>query len=210
MGLEINEKEFLVLNYLDIFRATADLRRIQKSTSLESEEVVACLSKLAEKRLVVKETRDKIERWKITSDGEKVVNSYRQFILERTGQRETIIKKFEEFENIYNMKFKHLATAWQVKIVNGRPVVNDHSDPEYDSAILNQVLDLHKSVLSTLEVIAGAVPMFRIYIRRLDDAAKKMKENPREYFIRNEDSYHNIWFELHENVLRFWGRERRE
>lgn len=210
MGLEINEKEFLVLNYLDIFGATADLRRIQKSTGLESEEVVACLSKLAEKRLVVKETRDMIEKWKITSDGERVVNSYRQLALERTGQRETIIKKFEEFENIYNMKFKHLATAWQVKIVNGRPVVNDHSDPEYDSAILNQVLDLHKNVLSTLKVIAGAIPMFRIYIERLDDAAKKMKENPREYFIRNEDSYHNVWFELHENVLRLWGRERRE
>jgi predicted transcriptional regulator len=210
LGLEINEKEFLVLNYLDIFGATADLRRIQKSTGLESEEVVACLSKLAEKRLVVKETRDMIEKWKITSDGERVVNSYRQLALERTGQRETIIKKFEEFENIYNMKFKHLATAWQVKIVNGRPVVNDHSDPEYDSAILNQVLDLHKNVLSTLKVIAGAIPMFRIYIERLDDAAKKMKENPREYFIRNEDSYHNVWFELHENVLRLWGRERRE
>jgi predicted transcriptional regulator len=210
LGLEINEKEFLVLNYLDIFGATADLRRIQKSTGLESEEVVACLSKLAEKRLVVKETRDIIEKWKITSDGERVVNSYRQLALERTGQRETIIKKFEEFENIYNMKFKHLATAWQVKIVNGRPVVNDHSDPEYDSAILNQVLDLHKNVLSTLKVIAGAIPMFRIYIERLDDAAKKMKENPREYFIRNEDSYHNVWFELHENVLRLWGRERRE
>lgn len=210
MELEINEKEFLVLNYLDIFRVIKDVKLVEKSTGLKPEEVMAYLSKLTEKGLAVKETKETVERWKITSDGEKVVNSYRQFILNRTGQREAIIRKFEEFENIHNIKFKELATAWQVKIVNGRPVINDHSDPEYDSAILRQILALHKSVLNTLEGIASAISMFKNYMGRLDRAAKKIEENELEYFIKNEDSYHNVWFELHENVLKFWGRERRE
>jgi predicted transcriptional regulator len=210
LNLEVSEKEFLVLNYLDIFRVTMDFKSLQKSTGLEPEEAMACLSKLAEKGLAAKEMKGGLERWKITSDGEKVVSSYRQFILDRTGQREAITRKFEEFEDIYNVKFKELVTAWQVRIVDGRLVINDHSDPEYDSAILKQILDLHERVLNTLEPIASAVPMLKTYIRRLDYAAKKVRENAVEYLVKNEDSYHNVWFELHENILKFLGRERRE
>lgn len=210
MDLEIRENEFLILNYLDVFRVIKDVKKVEKSTGLKSEEVIAYLPKLSEKGFVVKETKGTIESWRITSDGEKVVNSYRQFMLDRTGQREAIIKKFEEFEDVYNVKFKELVTAWQVKIIDGRPVINDHSDPDYDSTILRQILDLHKSVLNILKEIASAIPMFTTYIRRLDYAAKKIEENELEYLIRNEDSYHNVWFELHENVLKFLGRERRE
>lgn len=207
---EIGDKEFLVLNYLDVFRSIKDVKPVQKSTGLETEEVVACLSKLMEKGLVIKETKETVERWRITPSGEKVVGSQRQLLLERTGQKELLIRKFEEFENIFNAKFKELVTAWQVKIVDGKPVINDHSDPAYDSAILKQILELHKNVLGTLKEIASLLPMLKNYIERLESAARKIEENELDYLIRNEDSYHNVWFELHENILRFWGRQRVE
>lgn len=208
--MELSDKEFLVLNYLDIFRSIRDFKGVQKNTGLEPDEVMACLSQLSEKGYAFKEVKENLERWRITATGENAVKSYRQFMLDRTGQREAITKKFEEFENVHNAKFKQLATAWQVKIVEGKPVINDHSDPEYDAAILNQILEVHEKVLVTMEEIANALPMFKIYIERLKYAAQKVKENELDYLIKHENSYHNVWFELHENVLKFWGRERIE
>lgn len=211
MELQISEEEFLVQNYLDVFRIIEDLKPVEKSTGLKPEKIKECLLKLAEKNLVMKEVKEKVEKWRITAKGEVVVKSYRQSLLEKTGRKDVIMSKFEEFENVYNTKFKELATAWQVKIVGGRMIINDHSDPEYDAKILNQLFELHERVVKVIKEIADAIPMFKTYITRLHYAIKKIKEERNyDYFIRHEDSYHNVWFELHEVILRFWGRERRE
>lgn len=93
MELQINEKEFLVLNHLDIFRFIIDIDPVQGSMGLGSEEIVACLLKFKEEGIVLKEMYEGRERWKITPTGEKVANSYRQFILAKTGQKEAIDRK---------------------------------------------------------------------------------------------------------------------
>jgi len=209
MELQIKEKEFLVLNHLDIFRSIMDIDPVHGSTGLRSEEIVACLLKFKEEGIVVKEMYEGRERWKITPMGNKVANSYRQFILAKTGQKEAIIKKCEEFEDL-NVNLKELVTNWQMKIIDGIPIINDHSDPEYDSAILKQIFDLHENVIKTLEEMASIILMYKNYIKRLDLAIKKLREGEFNYLIKNKDSYHNVWFELHESILKLWGRERME
>ena len=150
------------------------------------------------------------ERWKITPIGEEIANSYRQLMLAETGQKEAITKQFEQFENSFNVRLKELVTDWQMKIVEGVPVLNDHSDSEYDSAILRQIFGLHENVVRTLEELANAIPMLKNYVGRLDFAIEKLREGELDYLTKSKDSYHNIWFELHESILKLWGRERIE
>jgi hypothetical protein len=210
MGLQIKEKEFLILNHLDIFRSIMDIDPVQKSTGFGSEEIVTCLSKFKEEGIVVKEMYEGREKWKITPAGEKIANSYRQLMLAGTAQKEAVTKKFEHFENFFNVRLKEFVTDWQMKIVEGAPVLNDHSDSEYDSAILRQIFDLHENVIRTLEEMVSAIPMLKNYIGRLNFAIEKLREGKLDYLTKNKESYHNIWFELHESILKLWGRERIE
>ena len=210
MELQIDEKEFLVLNHLDIFRSITDIDPVQRSTGFGPEEIAACLSKFKEEEIVTKEMYAGRERWKITPTGEKIANSYRQLILARTGQKEAIAKKFELFETLFNVKLKELVTNWQMKIVEGVPVINDHSDSEYDSAILKQIFDVNENVVKTLKEMASDIPMLESYMARLNFAIRKLREGELDYLTRNKDSYHNVWFELHESILRLWDKERTE
>lgn len=205
----MTENEFNVLNYLDVFKSIMDINSVQISTGLEPERITSILVRFVEKGYVEKEVYEGRETWKITPIGEKFVNSYRQFMLDQTGQKEAVIKKCEEFEEL-NVKFKELVTSWQMKIINGIPILNDHSDPEYDSAILNQIFNLHENVIETLEELASVIPMYKNYVGRLDFAIKKLREGTFDYITKDKNSYHNVWFELHESILKLWGRERIE
>jgi hypothetical protein len=198
------------LNHLDIFRSITDIDSVQRSTGFGSEEIVAYLSKFKEAGIAEKEMYEGREKWKITPTGETIANSYRQLMLVRTGQKEVITKKFEQFENFFNVKLKELVTNWQMKVVEGFPVLNDHSDSEYDSALLRQIFDLNENVIKTLEELSNAIPMLKNYVGRLDFAIEKLREGELSYLTKNKDSYHNVWFELHESILKLWGRERTE
>lgn len=209
MQPHLTEDEFSILNYLDVFKSVTGISSIQTSTGSEPERITSILAKFVEKGYAEKEFSTEGEIWKITPVGEKFVNSYRQFILAQTGQKETIIKKCEEFENL-NVKFKELVTNWQVKIIDGIPVLNDHSDPDYDSAILNQIFNLHENVIKTLDKMASILPIYKNYIGRLDFAIEKLGEGAFDYLTKDKNSYHNVWFELHESILKLWGKERIE
>ena len=210
MERQIDDKEFLVLNYIDIFRYIIDIEAVQRSTGLGSEETLQCLLKFKEAEIVVKELYEGRERWRITPTGTELANSYRQLLLARSEQKETITQKFEHFENFFNVRIKELVTNWQMKIVEGVPVISDHSDSAYDSAILEQIYDVNRRVVETLEELASAIPMFKTYVERLDFAVKKLEAGDFDYLTKNKDSYHNVWFELHETILKLWGRERTE
>lgn len=210
MEPQISDEEFLVLNYLDIFRSITDIEAVERSTGLGSEGIVQCLRNFKEAEIVVKELYEGRERWRITPAGAQLANSHRQLLLARTEQKETITQKFEQFENFFNVRIKELVTNWQMKIVEGVPVINDHSDSEYDAAILKQIYDVNRRVVITLDELASAIPMFKTYVERLDFAIEKLEAGDFDYLTKNKDSYHNVWFELHETILKLWGRERTE
>jgi hypothetical protein len=50
-----------------------------------------------------------------------------------------------------------------------------------------------------------------VYRRRLDDAYDKVLAGEHDHVSGARiDSYHTVWFELHEDLLRMLGREREE
>ncbi|UNU42315.1 hypothetical protein EAO27_06040 [Sphingopyxis sp. YF1] len=109
-----------------------------------------------------------------------------------------------------NDAFKTLVTAWQMRPSDGAPVFNDHSDPDYDAGILGQLPGLHCETTAWLAGIdpQGPLPFFR---SRFETALARLRAGDTAYLASPKiDSYHNIWFELHEYLIRLAGMTRAE
>ena len=207
----MNQNEFRILNYLDIFKAVVGVKAVGASAGLNTDDVRVSLAELVGKGYAETGSQSGQETWKITVQGEGAVAAQRNILLAQSGQQDGFNMKCEEFDS-WNTKFKDLVTKWQVKDVFGTHTPNDHSDPEYDFNILDKLFSLHEKVKLTLEGMDAILPVcgFRNYSTRLDNAIEKIKEGSQEYLVKDSASYHNVWFEMHETILKLWGRERIE
>jgi hypothetical protein len=117
---------------------------------------------------------------------------------------------YARFERI-NRELLTLFTEWQMMPVGTETVPNDHSDPAYDDRIIDRLGALHERAERPLQELAGLEPRLGEYVRRLDAAYDKVLAGEHEYVSGPKvDSYHTVWFELHEDLLRMLGREREE
>lgn len=113
---------------------------------------------------------------------------------------------YEQFHP-FNSQFKTLATNWQIR--DGEP--NDHDNPAYDNAILSQLGELHQRFMPLVERAITLVPRLTHYVARFDEALSKVESGDHAYFLRPIiDSYHTIWFELHEDLIDLTGKSRTE
>jgi DNA-binding MarR family transcriptional regulator len=99
-----------------------------------------------------------------------------------------------------NRAFKELTTAWQL-----RP---EDSDP---APLLEQLEDLDREVLRLLQTASEGQPRFAIYGRRFTAALGRLRAGDETAFARPlSDSYHDVWMELHEDLIATLGLERTE
>lgn len=114
---------------------------------------------------------------------------------------------YEEFD-LHNTRFKEIITSWQVRD-DGEP--NDHTDAEYDAGVLAELASLHERFAALLERIVDAAPRLVHYLPRFGVALERAKAGEHQYVARPiMDSYHTVWFELHEELIGLLGRTRAE
>jgi len=114
------------------------------------------------------------------------------------------------FERL-NGALKQLITDWQTISVRGQRVPNDHSDKDYDAKIVDRLGDLHERAEETLEKLACALPRLAIYRDKLEAALDKAEKGAIAWVSDARiESYHTVWYELHEDLLRLMQRERSE
>jgi hypothetical protein len=119
-------------------------------------------------------------------------------------------ESYARFERI-NRELLRLFTEWQMMPVGKETMPNDHSDPAYDDRIIDRLGALHERAERPLQEFAALQPRFREYVRRLDAAYDKTLAGEHDFVSGAKvDSYHTVWFELHEDLLRILGREREE
>jgi hypothetical protein len=117
---------------------------------------------------------------------------------------------YERFERI-NRELLTLFTDWQMVPAAGGRVANDHADADYDRGIVDRLGDLHERAEKNLGRFSALDPRLDVYRRRLDEAYDQVLAGEHEYVSgARVDSYHTVWFELHEDLLRMLGREREE
>jgi pyruvate,orthophosphate dikinase len=103
-------------------------------------------------------------------------------------------------------RMKDIVTAWQMK---GEGVLNDHADAAYDATVLARLGGLHVDVEAWLDPLTAALPRLARYGVRLDAAAAAAAAGDGKFIASPRvDSYHGVWFELHEDLIVLAGRTR--
>jgi pyruvate,orthophosphate dikinase len=116
-----------------------------------------------------------------------------------------VVALYEDF-CVFNADLKQIMTAWQLKPDGG---LNDHRDSEYERGVLQRLADLHLRVGPLLRRLAKLSPRLAAYESRLGRAAARVAAGDRRYVARIiADSYHTVWFELHEELLSIAGLKR--
>jgi hypothetical protein len=88
-------------------------------------------------------------------------------------------------------------------------VLNDHADPAYDAAVLERLGGFHVGACEMLAELEGLLPRFAAYRPRLDTALDRAGRGGVDWVTKPMiDSYHTVWFELHEDFLATLGRQR--
>jgi len=117
---------------------------------------------------------------------------------EREGvDQAAIAAVYDRFRDV-NADFKALVADWQLK--NGEP--NPHDDDEYDAAVLARLADVHARVLPINTEVANDIPRLARYSDKLESALAKVTAGETTWLARPiVDSYHTVWFELHEELI---------
>ncbi|MCW2550419.1 MAG: hypothetical protein JWR78_200 [Mycobacterium sp.] len=126
---------------------------------------------------------------------------------ERRGiDGQAFARAYDEFRDV-NREFKALVVDWQLR--NGEP--NDHSDADYDAGVLRKLDAVHHSVVSILAEATRQLPRLAAYAARLSAAQQKIRAGDTTWFTRPiVDSYHTVWFELHEELIGAAGLTRED
>ncbi|MBL1078491.1 pyruvate, phosphate dikinase [Nocardia sp. 2] len=124
-----------------------------------------------------------------------------------TVDHAAITAAYDEF-CVYNADLKVIITDWQMK---DPATVNDHADAEYDAAVLARLTGTHQNLRPLIGRLGGIAPRLARYLGRLDRAVERIGDGDLTYVARPiMDSYHTVWFELHEDLIGLCGLTRAE
>ncbi|MEU2120478.1 pyruvate, phosphate dikinase [Nocardia niwae] len=123
----------------------------------------------------------------------------------RSVDRAAIASIYAEFCD-FNGLFKEIVTSWQMK---DPATVNDHADADYDGAVLARLTDLHRAAQPLLRRIGEVAPRLARYTDRFAKAVERIAAGDHAWVARPVlDSYHTVWFELHEDLIGLCGLSR--
>jgi pyruvate, orthophosphate dikinase len=104
-----------------------------------------------------------------------------------------------------NSGFKALVTAWQLR--DGAP--NDHTDAAYDADIVAQLTRIDAALDPVLADASALAPRLARYRPAFAAALGQLMAGEARWMAAPViDSYHTLWFELHEELIRLTGRSR--
>jgi pyruvate,orthophosphate dikinase len=130
-----------------------------------------------------------------------------QLEAERAGVDQAAVRGGYDAFSVENATLKAVMTAWQLRDPS---TPNDHTDPAYDDAVVERLGEVHRRAQPVIADLAANVPRLAAdYPRRLDEAWSKIEAGDRTWIARPLiDSYHTIWFELHEELIGLAGLTR--
>jgi hypothetical protein len=170
---------------------------------LEVEDVVTEL-KGAEAEGLVQRRDGQLSGWRLLPPGRAEHDQLLVDELDAAGARDSVDAAYRRFLAV-NSELLSVCTAWQLR--DG--VVNDHLDASYDAEVVQRLREHHDQSAPIAAELASILDRFGAYPVRLTHAVEEVLSGATEWFTRPLlDSYHTIWFELHEDLLSTLGLER--
>jgi pyruvate,orthophosphate dikinase len=113
------------------------------------------------------------------------------------AQREALLERFRPLDR----EVKRIASAWQ----------NAVSKDDWDERLrsIEALTALHEKAAEYFEQTAASLTRFVEFRIQLNEALAKVLDGEADYFVGVDcDSYHTVWFRLHEDLLRLLQQER--
>mgnify|MGYP005844621239 CR=1 FL=1 len=150
------------------------------------------------------------DKYTLTALGRIALDSSYSLHYSDLRENEDFFAAYEAFEKI-NVQLKELITDWQTMEVGGERVANDHSNKDHDMTVIDRLGDLHEKADQVLARLAKHVSRMKVYQDLLLEALEKAEDGEIEWVSDAKiASYHTVWFELHEDLLRLLGQTRQE
>jgi pyruvate,orthophosphate dikinase len=105
-----------------------------------------------------------------------------------------------------NTELVRLCNDWQVRAGG---VQNDHTDVEYDWAVIDRLRALHDRSSPVTRSMSTSVARFDAHRGRLRVAVQRVEAGEHDWFTSPRiDSYHTVWMQMHEDLLLALGIDR--
>lgn len=212
----LSDRRFLVLHALRL-KGVAEAPSVAVATGLDEDEVEATVTGLAVDGLV-EHRPGALVGWAPTALGRKHDDVEVAEELQASSSRAVVEGAYRDFLEL-NPELLAACAAWQLRRAEDHddgdgqgaapPVANDHTDRAYDAGVVARLVEVHRRAQPVLDTLAGALARFAPYRSRLTHALARVTAGEGDWFTRPVlDSYHSVWFELHQDLLETLGLER--
>ncbi len=145
--------------------------------------------------------------WSLSKEGRQENERLLAAELDSAGHRDAVQRAYQRFLAL-NSTMLATCTRWQVKDAEGQ-VLNDHTDVDYDAVVMADLKALDDGVQPIAAELSDLFDRFVIYAPRFEHALAQLAAGELEWFTRPVmESYHTVWFELHEDLLATLGIDR--
>jgi hypothetical protein len=146
----------------------------------------------------------------LTPAGRMILDSQYSRYYDELREDAAFVAAYERFERV-NVELKQVITDWQTMDVGGQKVRNDHSNKDYDAEVLDRLGEVHERFEPILAQIIRGLPRLTVYRHKLERALEDAEAGKLQWVSDAKlESYHTVWFEMHEDLLRVLGRQREE
>jgi hypothetical protein len=197
-----SDPRFLVLHGLRL-KGFGEPDAVGAAVGLDAASVEGIVPALRDEGLVLR--RDgRLSGWALTKEGRVEQQALATKELADLGVEAEVRAGYERFLGL-NGDLLAVCTDWQVR--GGG--INDHADAAYDGAVIGRLAAIEAGVQPILADLTAALDRFGGYGPRLAGAVAKVQGGDTEFFTKPIiDSFHTVWFELHEDLLTSLGLER--
>jgi DNA-binding MarR family transcriptional regulator len=199
-----SSSRFLVAHGLRL-KGFADAPDLARLTNLDAAAVTRHLAELREMGQA-KYRSGRVTGWALTPEGRTWHAAACAEDLAVAGCADAVRASYEQFLAL-NPALLALCTDWQLR--GGPEQLNDHLDRAYDEAVVARLVVVDVAVRPVLDELGERMIRFGGYRSRLSGARKRVQSGEHDWFTGAMiDSYHTVWFELHEDLLATLGIER--
>lgn len=148
--------------------------------------------------------REARELWQLTTVGRE---EHHIALTEDVGGSHITAQLHDHYEAFLalNDRFKTLCGDWQLR--DGQP--NDHSDAKYDKAVVQRLVAIDADAKPVVERMGAVLARLAPYGPRLARTCQKVVDGETKMFTGVMcGSYHDVWMELHEDLILTQGIDR--
>jgi hypothetical protein len=201
-----SDPRLLVLHGLRL-KGVVPVDGLAEAAGLPVADIEATLETLDREGLVVLRT-GALPGWSLTPAGRRELDRLLAEEVDAAGARDAVTGAYRRFRAL-NAGVLDACSRWQVRDVDGRPVINDHGDASYDAAVVADLARLQQAADPVCDDLAATLDRYEPYGPALRRAVRHVADGDGDWFTKPiMPSYHTVWFELHEDLLATLGLDR--